>query len=147
MFGMASLPVAVSPQQASHTPAADYRFDPRYAAIRQFFDRADCPAGRYATQFLEVADAYALDWRLLPSLSYVETTGGKASRNNNIFGWDSGRASFESPAAGIYAVGDRLAHSGLYRDKNLDEVLATYNHNPAYRRTVKSVMRRIAAAQ
>ena len=74
-------------------------------------------------------------------------SGGKAGRNNNIFGWDSGRAQFSTTAAGIYTVGYRLAHSGLYRDKSLDKILATYNPDAAYGRKVKSVMRRIAAIQ
>jgi len=147
IFGMASLPLVLSPQQANRAPAPDYRLDPRYAALRQFFDKGSCPASRYADEFLVVADTYTLDWRLLPSISYLESTGGKAGRNNNIFGWDSGRARFSTPAAGIYAVGYRLAYSGLYRDKSLDEVLTTYNPDAAYGRKVKSVMRRIASAQ
>ena len=147
IFGMASLPVVLSPQQIHRTPAPDYRHDPRYAALRQFFDKGSCPASRYADEFLDVADTYTLDWRLLPSISYVESTGGKAGRNNNIFGWDSGRAQFSTPAAGIYTVGYRLAHSGLYRQKSLDEVLATYNSEASYGRKVKSVMRRIALVQ
>ena len=147
MFGMASLPVVLSPRQIQRASAPDYRLDPRYAALHQFFDKGSCPASRYAGEFLDVADTYALDWRLLPSISYVESTGGKAGRNNNIFGWDSGRAQFSTQVAGIYSVGYRLAHSGLYRDKSLDEVLATYNPNAAYGRKIKSVMRRIAAIQ
>jgi hypothetical protein len=147
MFGMASLPVVLSPRQIQRASAPDYRLDPRYAALHQFFDKGSCPASRYAGEFLDVADTYALDWRLLPSISYVESTGGKAGRNNNIFGWDSGRAQFSTPASGIYTVGYRLAHSGLYRDKSLDEVLTTYNRDAAYGRKVKSVMRRIAATQ
>ena len=147
MFGMASLPVVLSPQQIHRVPAPDYRLDPRYAALHQFFDKGSCPASQYANEFLDVADTYTLDWRLLPSISYVESTGGKAGRNNNIFGWDSGRAQFSTTAAGIYTVGYRLAHSGLYRDKSLDKILATYNHDAAYGRKVKSVMRRIAPIQ
>jgi len=145
--GIASLPAVVSPQQALRTPAPDYRFDPRSTAIHHFFDKAGCPASRYADQFLDVADTYTLDWRLLPSISYVESTGGKAGHNNNIFGWDSGRAQFASPAAGIYTVGYRLAHSLLYRSKSLDQVLATYNPDASYGRKVKSVMRQIAPVQ
>jgi hypothetical protein len=77
----------------------------------------------------------------------VETTGGKSARNNNLFGWDSGRARFPSPIAGIHAVGYRLSHSDLYKDKELDALLATYNPNLEYRRMVKSVMQRIAPAE
>jgi hypothetical protein len=83
----------------------------------------------------------------LPSLSYVETTGGKAARNNNLFGWDSGHAHFASLAAGIHAVAYSLAHSGLYKDKSLDKLLATYNHDADYPQKVKSVMRRIAPSE
>jgi hypothetical protein len=115
--------------------------------LRHFFDRSACPAAEYALAFLEVADEYALDWRLLPSISYVETTGGKASPNNNLFGWDSGRARFANPEEAIRSVGSRLAHSALYRSKSLDEILVTFNPTGDYARKVKSVMQRIASVQ
>ncbi|HXS96123.1 MAG TPA: hypothetical protein VN736_16070 [Candidatus Limnocylindrales bacterium] len=138
-------PVALCPQQAHTAPAPDYRKDARFEALSKFF--GDCPAQDYLEVFLEAADDYDLDWRLLPSLSYVETTGGKAARNNNYFGWDSGNAQFSSPEAGIQEVAYRLANSDLYRAKNVDGILATYNPNPSYAATVKSLMRRIAPVQ
>jgi hypothetical protein len=146
LVGMASLPVTISSRQEP-APAPDYRNDPRLETLRTFFRNAACPAEKYAAAFLEAADFNELDWRLLPSLSYVESTGGKSARNNNLFGWDSGRAQFPSPVAGIRAVGYRLSHSGLYKDKELDELLATYNTNVEYGRKVKSVMRRIAPSE
>ena len=142
--GMVSLPMAVTPLHAPKTPTPDYSADPRLTALRTFFKRAECPAVEYAREFLDAADRYDLDWRLLPSLSFVESTGGKAARNNNLFGWDSGRAQFSSPSAGIHEVGYRLTHSNLYRDKNLDEVLTTYNPDASYAQRVKFVMRQIA---
>ena len=138
-------PVAISTRQAP--PQPDYRKDPRTEALRRFFEKSACPASKYAHVFLEAAEHYALDWRLLPSISFVESTGGKASRNNNLFGWKSGRAQFPTPTAGIHAVGYRLSHSGMYRDKNLDQVLATYNPDAEYAQKVKSVMRRIAPTE
>jgi hypothetical protein len=146
LAGVVSAPV-VSPLQSQDTPAADYRNDPRADAVRRFFKQADCPAQHYSDAFVEAADDYDLDWRLLPSISYVESTGGKAARGNNLFGWDSGRAEFPTPTAGIHTVGYRLSHSELYRDKDLDEILATYNPNADYAERVKSVMRRIAPRQ
>ncbi len=143
VVGMMSLPVALSPHQ---TPAkADYRNDPRLETLKTFF--ADCPAAEYATAFLEAADHNLLDWRLLPSLSYVESTGGKSARHNNLFGWDSGRAHFPSPIAAIHAVGYRLSHSDIYKDKPLDKLLATYNPSIEYVRKVKSIMRRISPSE
>jgi len=147
LFAGVVSPIALSPQQPTKSPVSDYRKDPRFEALRKFFEKGDCPAKEYSHVFLEAADIYKLDWRLLPSISYVESTGGKASQNNNIFGWDSGRAHFLSPAAGIHAVGYYLSHAVQYRRKNLDQLLATYNPGPEYALRVKSVMRRIAPVQ
>lgn len=144
--GMVSLPY-VSHQPAVGTPTPDVREDHRLNVLQKFFGKADCPAGKYSAHFIEAADDYDLDWRLLPSISYVESTGGKMARHNNFFGWDSGRAKFSSPVAAIHAVGYRLAHSRLYRGKDLDSLLATYNPNAEYAGKVKSVMRRISPSE
>jgi hypothetical protein len=146
MVGLVTLPVSLSPRQTP-APAPDYRNDPRLETLRNFFRDANCPAAEYAAAFLEAADYNALDWRLLPSLSYVESTGGKSARHNNLFGWDSGRAHFPTPVAGIHTVGYFLSHSDLYKHKALDKLLATYNPNIEYGRKVKSVMRRIAPSK
>ena len=145
--GVVSLPGRVSPALSYDIPAPDYRQDPRLERLYKFFGKGDCPATRYAHVFLEAADDYGLDWRLLPSLAFVETTGGKAAPYNNIFGWASGKARFHTPTAGIHTVGFRLAYSRLYRDKSVDEVLATYNPVPEYVQKVKSIMRRISPVE
>lgn len=145
--GMVSLPISVSPRLGQSIPTADYRNDPRLERIREFFAKFDCPARKYAATFLEAADDYALDWRLLPSLSYIESTGGKAAPHNNLFGWDSGRTHFPSPRAAIHIIGYNLAHSSMYKDKDLDALLFTYNPNSEYPAKVKSVMRRIAPSE
>ncbi|PWU08178.1 MAG: hypothetical protein C5B51_08225 [Terriglobia bacterium] len=142
--GMVSIPAEFSHQQVYAVPVRDYRTDPRLESLRKFFQKSDCPAQKFSRAFLEAADRYALDWRLLPSISFIESTGGKAAVHNNLFGWDSGRAQFASPTAGIHAVGYRLAHSELYRNKDTDEILATYNPNEGYAAKVKQVMRSIA---
>jgi hypothetical protein len=147
VVGMASIPVSMLSRQAAAIPAPDYRLDPRLETLRTFFHKGDCPAEHYAEAFLEAADNNELDWRLLPSLSFVESTGGKHAPNNNIFGWDSGRAHFPTPVAGIHAVGYHLAHSDKYRFKGLDKLLATYNPNQEYVRKVKSVMRQISPSE
>lgn len=146
--GMVSLPTNTSRHQdIASTPPPDYRNDTRLKQLQKFFRRAGCPAQKYSQVFLEAADAYELDWRLLPSISFVESTGGKAAPNNNFFGWDSGRAQFSSPVEGIQSVGYRLSHSELYRDKDVDGILAVYNPNADYAAKVKSVMRRISPSE
>jgi len=143
--GVMSAPESVSIAQTFAVGLADYRHDPRLASLQNFFGRrCDCPAAQLSHVFLEAADGYNLDWRLLPSISFVESTGGKRARNNNLFGWDNGRAEFPSMTASIHAVGYRLANSERYKDKNIDELLATYNPHLDYVQKVKSIMRRIA---
>jgi hypothetical protein len=114
--------------------------DPRLLRIKQYFLERDCPAHVYAEDFVTAADQNNLDWRLLPSLSMIESTGGKASKNNNMFGWDNGDTGFRSSREGIYRVASRLNRSRLYRNKSLDAMLRTYNPRAEYRTAVKAVM-------
>jgi hypothetical protein len=146
--GVVSLPLATSLAGTASPATAEYRTqpdtDPRLTCLRAFFQGSNCPAAEFSPAFLEASDANALDWRLLPSISFIESTGGKSARNNNIFGWDSGRAAFSSAIACIRAVAYSLSHSHLYKYKSVDEILRTYNPNADYARKVKSVMLRIA---
>lgn len=144
LAGVVCAPAPISRVQDTRTAPPNFRDDPRLSALRQFFAKADCPALHYSREFLKAADLNKLDWRLLPSISYVESTGGKFARNNNLFGWDSGKASFDTPTQAIEHVGYRLSHSSRYRAKSVDTVLATYNPDEEYAAKVKSVMRRIA---
>lgn len=139
--GMVTIPSTVTNTEA---PKPVYEGDPRLETLQRFFDNRDCPAKEYTELFLKASDDYNLDWRLLPSLSVVESGGGREARNNNLFGWDNGDAEFKSVAEGIHTVAQSLGTSRLYRDKRLDEVLRTYNPNENYPGVVKSVMRRIA---
>jgi len=146
--GVVSVPVAGTQADTAKPATAEHRNEPvkdsRLASLRAFFEQGHCPAATLSPIFLEAADRYALDWRLLPSLSFIETSGGKAARNNNLFGWDSGRKAFSSAAAGIRAVAHSLARSAQYRDKDIDGILKTYNGSAGYARKVKNVMRRIS---
>ena len=126
---------------------AGYRDDQRLYILQSFFQRSDCPVRTLAAVFLEEAEAHELDWRLLPSISFIESTGGKALRKNNLFGWKSGQAEFSSLTEAIHTVAFNLSNSRLYRNKSLDEVLQTYNPNADYGGKVKSVMNRIAPSE
>jgi hypothetical protein len=143
--GLMVLPSSVSFQQQSATVAVNAG-DPRLRRLEEFFAKRDCPLRAAAADFLIAADQNALDWRLLPSISIVESSGGKDYRNNNVFGWDSCRESFSSVRAGIHFVAAQLAQSKRYRHKSLDMKLQTYNPNPDYPHKVKAVMRSLAPA-
>lgn len=121
--------------------------DPRTIRLREYFQRRDCPAVVYAKDFILAADRHNLDWRLLPSLSMVESSGGKALKNNNIFGYDNCKTRFSSIRAGIYYVAEVLAKSDAYKDKTLDGVLRTYNPRTEYAPTVKAFMAQLGPAR
>lgn len=143
--GLMVLPTSVSFRQQHATTAVNVS-DPRLRRLEEFFAKRDCPLRASAADFLIAADQNALDWRLLPSISMIESSGGKDYRNNNVLGWDSCRESFSSVRDGIHFVAAQLARSKRYRDKTLEMKLQTYNPNPDYPHKVKAVMRALAPA-
>jgi hypothetical protein len=144
LAGMLSLPVAVTNTEVLGA-AAEYQNDPRLESLKKFFQ--ECPVQELSAEFLRAADRHNLDWRLLPSISLVESGGGRVAPNNNLFGWDGGRAIFTSLRAGIHNVAERLENSKLYRDKSVDQILQIYNPSASYSTVVKSVMRRISPSE
>jgi hypothetical protein len=118
--------------------------DVRVGLLRHFLKEKQAPAARYAENFILEADTHGLDWRLLPSLAFVESGGGKHCRRNNLFGWDNGTSKFPSPVAAIHHVARALAEARPYKGKSTQEKLEAYNESPDYKVLVTRVMRRIS---
>jgi hypothetical protein len=130
-----------SPKIAS--VSAETKGDVRVERLHEFLEEKDSPIQHLAADFVRAADQNQLDWRLLPSISFVESTAGKHYKNNNIFGWDNGEHRFPSVRQSIYTVARKLGHARSYRNKQLDRILAAYNPRPEYRTKVRKVMREI----
>lgn len=96
-----------------------------------------------AQDFVRAADENHLDWRLLPSIAVIESGGGKAYRNNNIFGWNRGQQSFATIQSGLELVAFKLGRSPLYRRHDSLGKLRIYNENEDYADSVLAVMNRI----
>jgi hypothetical protein len=122
------------------------KFDLRESILRKFLKDQKCPTERFAGIFVAEADAHGLDWRLLPSLAFVETGAGKQARGNNLFGWANGKSRFNSISEAIHEVAHVLAEGNYYRDKTLLAKLRVYNKNRGYSDLVMGVMERIAPA-
>jgi len=91
----------------------------RASRIVEFFNGRGAPLGEYADVFVEVADKYELDWRLLPAIATIESGGGKFNfKPFNAWGW--GQVSFGSFEEGIETVGRGLKEG--YLDRGLVEV-------------------------
>ncbi len=136
----------VSVPQVAGPVGAEAASDPRTVRLKYFLAEKDCPVQHLAPDFIQAADVNELDWRLLPSISIVESSGGKFKRNNNIFGWANGIQKFPTVRHGIHTVASRLANSPRYRRKTTDQILRTYNPRPDYAVAVKQVMREIGPA-
>lgn len=139
------------PVRASAMPAAKLttnmaavRQDPRIARLHSFLRSLNCPVSALSEDFIHAADDNHIDWRLLPSISVIESSGGKAFRNNNIFGWDQGEGVFPTIRSGIHEVAFKLGKSSLYRNLDTERKLHYYNPNPEYPGNVIAVMNRIS---
>jgi len=143
--GLLAAPATVSVQQYHAAPEVKQN-DPRLSRLQKYFGDRDCPLRDSAKDFLIAAAQNQLDWRLLPSISIIESSGGKDYTNNNVFGWGSAKEKFTSVRAGIHYVAAQLGKSSRYKGKNIDAKLQTYNPLPEYPARVKAVMRAIGSS-
>ncbi len=125
----------------STLPARDA--DPRGVKLEAFFKAYDCPAPLHIDEYLRAADSHALDYRILPAISLVESTCGAFQRMNNRWGWDSTQSGFPSVPAGIDYITEQLADNPRYKGKTVQEKLFTYNPYPQYVRQVERLMQEI----
>ena len=146
--GLAVVPAVVT-QADSKVPQVRQNpsDDPRLNALRKFFLTFNCPLVPIAEVFVVEADSHNLDWRLLPSLAIIESSGGRTSRGNNIFGWNNGHASFPTLGAAIHQVAKTLANGSAYKNKSMMALLRTYNPVQGYAEKVQMMMRQISHVQ
>ena len=114
--------------------------DSRVNRIEEFFARSVLRG--QAKTFVEVADANGLDWRLLPAIAMVESTGARhvpSCAQHNPFGWSSstspcGFYRFGSYEEAIKYVGDKIGQGIFYRkfqeSKQVYDLAVPYNENP-----------------
>jgi hypothetical protein len=120
--------------------------DDRHDKLETFFRSYGCPAPHHVDEYLGAADSYAIDYRLLPAISVLESTCGVYQHSNNRWGWDSARRGFSSFRAGLQYIAHELAQGTFYRNKSLEEKVHTYNPNPQYALMVRKLMSKIDGA-
>jgi hypothetical protein len=151
-LGLLALPITLRLEKVADaqsvtppvSPTQPVSADPRTVRLNKFLDRLNCPVAPLAEDFVSAADENQLDWRLLPSISVIESSGGKAYRNNNIFGWGQGLHLFPTIRSGIHEVAYRLGRSAPYKNRDVVGKLRLYNPDPTYTDRVLAVMRRIS---
>ncbi len=106
--------------------------DGRAKIIEDFFSAYKSPLSTYSNIFIQVADKYNLDYRLLPAISMQESNGGKKVINNsyNPFGYGIYGAlvtRFNSWEEAIDRVGKALREDYLNQGlENPVQIMAKY---------------------
>lgn len=92
-------------------------FDYRVENLRIFLEKYGSPLSEYSEEFVIYADINGLDYRLVPSISGVESTFGKhiPFKSFNAYGWANGEYVFTSWTDSIAHVSETLKIS--YIDK------------------------------
>ena len=117
--------------------------DNRTERLETFFQSFGCPTPHHVDEYVITADTYAIDYRLLPAISVLESTCGIYQRQNNRWGWDSARKGFASFKAGLEFIARQLSIGQYYKNKTLAEKVHTYNPDPHYSKQVNKLMRKI----
>lgn len=94
--------------------------DKRVEKLAEFFRFYNSPLADFAAVFIETADKYQLDWRLVPAITGVESTFGKHIPYNsyNAYGWNNGVYRFGSWEDSIEHVTKTLKEK--YVNRGLD---------------------------
>lgn len=103
--------------------------DIRVEKLKAYLADFNSPLASYAENFVEAADTYQLDWKLLPAITGVESTFGKQipAGSYNAYGWANGAYWFKSWEQSIDYV------SGYLKEKYIDRGLDTpYKIGPVY---------------
>ncbi len=111
----------------------------RERALIMFLKKYNSPLIDQAPAFIEIADKYNLDWRLLPAIAGMESTFGRflIEQTHNPFGWGGGYIYFDSYEEGIETVGRELARR-FKEHTSPEEIGPTYTP-PNYANWIKGV--------
>jgi len=113
--------------------------DYRVKVLKAYLSKHDSPLTDNAKDFVDYADKYNLDWKLVAAISGVESTFGKAIPPDSYNGWGWGVYGtnvirFNSWEEGIKTVsqGLRERYMDSWGGKDIYEIGAVYASSPAW---------------
>lgn len=92
--------------------------DPRTKILSAYFAKYNSPLQYHAQDFIDAADTYGVNWKLVPAIAGVESTFGKNSYGYNAWGWGiygDQRLNFSSWRKGIFTVTEGLKEDYINR--------------------------------
>lgn len=107
--------------------------DPRALVLRDYFAKYNSPLENHSQDFIDAADEYDMDWKLVPAIAGVESTFGKFTPGGfNGWGWGvygTQALYFNSWRDGIFTVSKGLRENyinkGLTDPYSMNRVYAT----------------------
>ncbi|PIR43863.1 hypothetical protein COV24_00520 [candidate division WWE3 bacterium CG10_big_fil_rev_8_21_14_0_10_32_10] len=112
--------------------------DARAEKVKLFFNKHNAPLASYSQYLVDIADAYDVDWRLVPAIGFCEGNGGKQIPEGsfNTWGWAASQSDL-ADKSGRYNLGSwenaiNIVTKGLkigYIDKGLttpEEIMKKY---------------------
>jgi hypothetical protein len=125
-------------------------FDSRVKTLTSFLKQYDSPLTPFASNFVELADKYNLDWKLVAAISGVESTFGKEipPDSYNAWGWGvygDNVTRFNSWEDGIATIsqGLRVRYMDQWGGKDIYEIGANYASSKAWAGHVEYYMDKI----
>lgn len=106
--------------------------DKRAQILADYFRQYNSPLENHAQDFVDAADQHGVDWKLVPSISGVESTFGKNAYGYNAWGWGiygNQALGFKTFKEGIFTVTEGLKQNyinrGLTDPYHMNRVYAT----------------------
>lgn len=108
---------SASAQLLTYNAAVDNSTEVRIMAVENIFKKYNSPLTGLGRAYVTTADKYGVDWRLLPSISGLESSFGKflMPQSYNAYGWGGGYIYFKSWEDGIDTINKTLRAN--YMDK------------------------------
>ena len=122
----------------------EYKKVDKQVILEQFFAKYNSPLKPYAKDFIEVAEKYDIDYKLLPSISCIESSCGKhlIPGSYNPFGWGiygTKVTTFESYSEAIEVVGRGLNENYIKKGYDTVDKIAPIYTPPAHNHWANSV--------
>ena len=122
------------------TPTVVVGYEDRVERIRKFLIKKESILVDYAGVFVDKADEYDIDWRLVVAITGIESSFGKYNASPyNGYGWGGGSIEFSSWEESIDVVSRGLS-VGYYKKgaKTIEEIAPIYCP-PNYKRWIEVV--------
>lgn len=102
------------------------QLDKRTLKLKKFLLSVNSPLVEYSQVFVETADKYDVDWKLVPAISGVESTFGRfiPANSYNAYGWNNGNFAFENWPQSIEIVNKTLRENYINKGATTVEQIA-----------------------